>query len=88
MYNSLIDSINTEIVSFNSAVRTAHSEILGGDGFFPVVTRLSNLGTRLKNNCLREHMGAQWREKEFDRKLHLGDKLLVPQRKQTNSLGM
>ena len=48
-----------------------------------VVAGLANLGTRKRRkNGPREHAGKQWRERQLDRKLHLGPRL------QAKALGM
>ena len=69
--NSLIDNINKAIDRFNTAVRTANTEILGSAGKLPVVPGLHNLGTRTKKSGKMGHMMGCFREDAPWRKLHL-----------------
>ena len=69
-FNSLIDKINSHIDVFNTDVRTAHGEILGGEGSYKVVAGLQYMGCRKKRGRY-VHAFNQWREKVPQQKLHL-----------------
>ena len=47
-FNPLIDKTNSYIDVFNTDVRTAHGEILGGEGSYKVVAGLQHMGCRKK----------------------------------------
>lgn len=76
-HNKLINAINSEIDTFNKLIREAQGDAIVGDEEKTVVAGLANLGSRKKTrkNAPREHAGKQWREFNFENKLHLGPRL-------------
>ena len=72
-HNKLIDTINKEISQFNKLIRVAVGD---DEEETEAVAGLANLGSRKRNSkSPRAHAGKQWRELQFNRKLHLGPRL-------------